>query len=193
MTRGKKHCFQVSHKKNMQQRIFLLHAKGDDDMKHWMRVINAAIDSTRPPGEVDAASPSSPLSAAKASPRQLGASSSSSMTPSDDEEEYEDHGEEGQEALGNSGFLFPVCTFSDYDTNYDWSSGVDIVGSNGADVGLPVCTFSGLTDDCKLIPLKIYYKRAKKWSFVGGRRRGASNAIFVSDDCCALDPRSFAM
>lgn len=102
MTRGKKHCFQVSHKKNMQQRIFLLHAKGDDDMKHWMRVINAAIDSTRPPGEVDAASPSSPLSAAKASPRQLGASSSSSLTPSDDEE-YEDQEEEGQEAARDKG------------------------------------------------------------------------------------------
>jgi hypothetical protein len=103
MTRGKKHCFQVSHKKNMQQRIFLLHAKGDDDMKHWMRVINAAIDSTRPPGEV-AASPSSPssspLSAAKASPRQLVSSSSSSPTPSDEDE---DDDEEGQEAARDKG------------------------------------------------------------------------------------------
>jgi hypothetical protein len=59
-------------------------------------------------------------------------------------------------ALGNSGFLFPVCTFSDYDTNYDWPERVDIVGSNGADVGLPVCTFSGLTADNEFIPLKKF-------------------------------------
>jgi len=88
MTRGKKHCFQVSHKKNMQQRIFLLHAKEDDDMKQWMRVINAAIDSTRPSGEAAPSSPSSSPLRAKASPRQVG-SSSSSPTPSDDEEGQE--------------------------------------------------------------------------------------------------------
>lgn len=111
MTRGKKHCFQVSHKKNMQQRIFLLHAKGDDDMKHWMRVINAAIDSTRPPGE-GTASPSSPssspLSAAKASPRQLG-SSSSSPTPSDEDED--DNDEEGQEAARDKGWSIDNLRF----------------------------------------------------------------------------------
>lgn len=43
MTRGKKYCFQVSHKKNLQQRIFLLHAKDREQMKQWMQCLNAAI------------------------------------------------------------------------------------------------------------------------------------------------------
>ena len=90
--------------------------------------------------------------------------------------------------LGNSGFLFPVCIFSDYNMNYDWSVRADIVGSNGADVGLPVCTFSGLTDDHELIPLKIYYECEKVVFCTDGGEEGvrASNVVFVSGDCCAL-------
>ena len=49
-------------------------------------------------------------------------------------------------ALGNSGFLFPVCTFSDYDTNYDWSVRADI--TDGGEEGARASNVVFVSGDC---------------------------------------------
>jgi hypothetical protein len=110
MTRGKKHCFQVSHKKNMQQRVFLLHAKEDEDMKQWMRVINAAIDTTRPAAaDLAATAASSPpqlksaASRAVSSPlpedEDLSAGKGKEAVPEGQEDEDEDDDDDGEGQL----------------------------------------------------------------------------------------------
>ncbi|KAL6077081.1 Ras GTPase-activating protein 1 [Balamuthia mandrillaris] len=43
ITRGKKNCFQITHPTNQQKRTFLLHAKTEEDMRFWLKNINAAI------------------------------------------------------------------------------------------------------------------------------------------------------
>jgi uncharacterized membrane protein len=91
MTRGKKHCFQVSHKKNMQQRVFLLHAKEDEDMKQWMRVINAAIDTTRPAAD--------PAATAASSPPQLKSTASRAVSSSSLPEDEDLSAGKGKEAV----------------------------------------------------------------------------------------------
>ncbi|KAL6045847.1 Ras GTPase-activating protein 1 [Balamuthia mandrillaris] len=43
ITRGKKNCFQITHPTNQQKRTFLLHTKTEEDMRFWLKNINAAI------------------------------------------------------------------------------------------------------------------------------------------------------
>jgi len=67
MTRGKKHCFQVSHKKDVRDnRIFVCHGSDDKDMKQWIKVIDSATKLKRPSNESqDIASPLSSPSVSK--------------------------------------------------------------------------------------------------------------------------------